>query len=339
MKFDYKSSGVDIEKANSLVDYYKECGEKTKRPGVLGSIGGFGGLFKLDVGEMKNPILVSSTDGVGTKLDLAIKYNKHEVVGQDLVGMCVNDIITCGAQPLFFLDYLATGKLEEETIKDLLLGVSDACVEVECALMGGETAEMPGFYPKGKYDVAGFCVGVVDQDKIIDGSKCSEGDIVLGLKSNGIHSNGFSLVRKLLEHYPELNEQMNDIMKPTKLYWKTVKALLNTNVEISAMAHITGGGILENIPRVIPKNLDCIIEENSWDIPNIFTQMQRLGNIDREEMFRTFNMGIGYILIVPEQYQRTVETVLVKENVDYNKIGYLKRSNNEHQQEAQVKII
>lgn len=330
---------MDIEKANSLVDYYKECGERTKRPGVLGSIGGFGGLFKLDIGEMKNPILVSSTDGVGTKLDLAIKYNKHKVVGQDLVGMCVNDIITCGAQPLFFLDYLATGKLEEETIKDLLLGVSDGCVEVECALMGGETAEMPGFYPKGKYDVAGFCVGVVDQDKIIDGSKCSEGDIVLGLKSNGIHSNGFSLVRKLLEHYPELNEQMDDIMKPTKLYWKTVKALLNTNVEISAMAHITGGGILENIPRVIPNNLDCIIEENSWDIPSIFTQMQRLGNIEREEMFRTFNMGIGYILIVPERYQKTVETVLMKENVGYNKIGYLKHSNNEHQQEAQVKII
>ena len=333
MKFDYKSSGVDIDKANSLVDYYKECGQKTKRPGVLGSIGGFGGLFQLDTQNMKNPVLVSSTDGVGTKLELAIKHNKHQVVGQDLVGMCVNDIITCGAQPLFFLDYLATGKLEENTIKDLLLGISDACVEVECALMGGETAEMPGFYPKGKYDVAGFCVGVVDKEKIIDGSKCGEGDVVIGLKSNGIHSNGFSLVRKVLEHYPQLEESMDEIMQPTKLYWKIVKKLLSSPVQISAMAHITGGGILENIPRVIPKDLDCVLKEDSWVIPRVFKQMQELGNIEYVEMLKTFNMGLGYVIILPKGELKKAEEILLAEGVGYNVIGHLEKGSN------QVKMV
>lgn len=328
MKFDYKSSGVDIEKANSLVDFYKECGEKTNRPGVLGSIGGFGGLFQLDTQGINNPVLVSSTDGVGTKLELAIKYNKHQVVGQDLVGMCVNDIITCGAQPLFFLDYLATGKLDEETIKDLLTGISDACVEVECALMGGETAEMPGFYPMGKYDVAGFCVGVVDKDTIIDGSKCQEGDVVIGLKSNGAHSNGFSLVRKILSHYPELEVNIDEIMQPTKLYWQIVKRLMNSPVKISAMAHITGGGILENIPRVIPKNLDCIIEMGSWEVPNVFKKMQSLGNVDTEEMLKTFNMGIGYVVIVPKEQKDLVLDILTSQNVPHDVIGHLEIGNN-----------
>lgn len=329
MNFSYKGSGVDIDKANSLVDFYKQCGKKTNRPGVLGSIGGFGGLFQLDLAGITSPVLVSSTDGVGTKLDLAIKYNKHQVVGQDLVAMCVNDIITCGAKPLFFLDYLATGKLDEDSIKDLLIGVTNACVEVEAALLGGETAEMPGFYPKGKYDVAGFSVGVVDKDKIIDGSKCKEGDVVIGLPSSGVHSNGYSLVRKLMEHFPQLEKMIDDILQPTLLYWRPVKKILDSNIKVSAMSHITGGGIIENIPRVIPAELDCILEKGSWDVPQIFKEMQRLGNIDEREMFKTFNMGIGYVIIVAEKELAEIKSIFTKENIDYSIIGSLQKGSNQ----------
>lgn len=328
MDFSYKGSGVDIDKANSLVDFYKECGKKTKRPGVLGSIGGFGGLFQLNMEGIKNPVLVSSTDGVGTKLELAIKYNKHQVVGQDLVAMCVNDIITCGAQPLFFLDYLATGKLDEEAIKDLLIGITNACVEVEATILGGETAEMPGFYPQGKYDVAGFTVGVVDKDKIIDGSRCQEGDVVIGLPSSGIHSNGYSLVRKLMEHFPELTDMIDDILEPTNLYWQPVKKILSSNIKVSSMSHITGGGIIENIPRVIPEDLDCVIKRDSWEVPKVFKEMQRLGNIEETEMFKTFNMGIGYVIIIPENELASINSLLTAEGIGHRVIGSLQKGSN-----------
>ncbi|SHK12466.1 phosphoribosylformylglycinamidine cyclo-ligase [Anaerobranca californiensis DSM 14826] len=327
MKFSYKSSGVDIQKGNSLVPFYKGCGERTKTEGVLGSIGGFGGLFKLPLGY-KNPVLVSSTDGVGTKLELAIKYRAHEVVGRDLVAMCVNDVITCGAKPLFFLDYLATGKLEEDTIKSFMTGVTDACVISGCALLGGETAEMPKFYPPGKYDVAGFCVGVVEEGEIIDGSRCQRGDLVIGLFSNGIHSNGFSLVRQLLEFFPQLEGDIEDILQPTALYTPIVRKLLEAKVKIHGMAHITGGGLIENIPRVIPKDLDCIIQKKSWEIPELFLKLQSLGEIEEIEMFTTFNMGIGYILIIPPEEMGKVQEILGKTPVHYRVIGFLSSGNN-----------
>ncbi|SES96453.1 phosphoribosylformylglycinamidine cyclo-ligase [Anaerobranca gottschalkii] len=327
MKFSYKGSGVDIQRGNSLIPFYKECGEKTKIKGVLGSIGGFGGLFKIPQGY-KSPVLVSATDGVGTKLELAIKYNAHEVVGKDLVAMCVNDIITCGAKPLFFLDYLATGELEEETIKSFMTGVTEGCKVSGCALLGGETAEMPKFYPRGKYDVAGFCVGIVEEGEIIDGSQCQKGDLVIGLFSTGIHSNGFSLVRNLLEHFPQLEEYMDEILQPTALYPPVVNSLLEGSVKIHGMAHITGGGLIENIPRVIPKDLDCIIQRGSWEIPELFIRLQSLGQIDEIEMFTTFNMGIGYVLIIPPEERGKVEEILAKNSIGYRVIGFLSSGNN-----------
>ncbi|WP_353892951.1 phosphoribosylformylglycinamidine cyclo-ligase [Proteinivorax hydrogeniformans] len=299
MKFNYKSSGVDIEKADKMVDTYSDLAKSTTTEGVVGGLGGFGGMFQLDTSKYKQPILVSGTDGVGTKLELAIKYNAHSVVGQDVVAMCVNDIITCGAKPLFFLDYLAVGKLEPGTVKQLLEGITSACKKSEMALVGGETAEMPGFYAPSKYDVAGFSVGVVEKDNIIDGSKCKAGDVVIGIASNGIHSNGFSLVRKLIEHYPELEEDIDDILTPTEIYVPVAQKLID-ELEVKAMAHITGGGIFNNIPRVLPEGLSCEIYTEKIDTPKIFKKMQSLGKIDDQEMYTTFNMGVGYVVVVPQ---------------------------------------
>jgi phosphoribosylformylglycinamidine cyclo-ligase len=305
-KMTYSDSGVNIEEGARAVDLMKGYVKKTFAKNVLCDLGGFGGLFQLDVHEYKAPVLVSGTDGVGTKLKLAFMMDKHDTVGIDLVAMCVNDILCQGAKPLFFLDYVATGKLEAEKVADIVKGISDGCLEAGCALIGGETAEMPGFYSDGEYDMAGFAVGIVDRDKIIDGSKIKQDDVLIGISSSGIHSNGYSLVRKLFfdklgygldKYIDELDETLGEsLLKPTKIYVKPVVEVLK-KFEINGMCHITGGGFYENIPRIIPEELGVEIDLGSWEIPVIFKLIQELGNIETDEMFKTFNMGIGYILI------------------------------------------
>ncbi|WP_350343284.1 phosphoribosylformylglycinamidine cyclo-ligase [Proteinivorax tanatarense] len=322
MKFNYKSSGVDIDKADKMVDTYSDLAKSTNTEGVVGGLGGFGGMFQLDTSKYGQPILVSGTDGVGTKLELAIKHNAHGVVGQDVVAMCVNDIITCGAKPLFFLDYLAVGKLDPNTVKQLLEGITAACKKSEMALVGGETAEMPGFYAPSKYDVAGFSVGVVEKDQIIDGSKCKEKDVLIGIASTGIHSNGFSLVRKLIEHYPQLEEHIEDILTPTEIYVPVVKKLLE-KLEIKAMAHITGGGLVNNIPRVLPEGLSCVVYTDKIKTPEIFAKMQKLGEIDVKEMYTTFNMGVGYVVVVSELEADKALKIIQAAGYDATQIGEL----------------
>ncbi|SKC54006.1 phosphoribosylformylglycinamidine cyclo-ligase [Maledivibacter halophilus] len=318
-KLTYMDSGVDIEEGARAVDLMKGYVKNTFNKNVLCDLGGFGGLFQLDSDNYKSPVLVSGTDGVGTKLKLAFIMDKHDTVGIDLVAMCVNDILCQGAKPLFFLDYVATGKIKAEKIADIVKGISDGCIKAGCALIGGETAEMPGFYSDGEYDMAGFSVGIVDKDKIIDGSRIEDGNIVLGLPSSGIHSNGYSLVRKLFfdklkykadKYIDELGETLGEaLIRPTKIYADTVMAVLK-QYDVNGMVHITGGGFYENIPRIIPKGLGVNINLKSWDVPPIFSLMQKKGNIGRDEMFKTFNMGIGYIFVVKEDdAQNIVKTV------------------------------
>ena len=306
----YKQAGVDIAAGNEAVERMKKHVKKTFRPEVLTELGGFGGLFGLDKSKYEEPVLVSGTDGVGTKLKLAFAMDKHDTIGIDAVAMCVNDIIVQGAEPLFFLDYLAVGKLVPEKVEAIVKGISDGCVQSACALIGGETAEMPGMYSDGEYDIAGFVVGVVDKKKIIDGSTIQPGDVVLGLGSSGVHSNGFSLVRRLLleqkgykldQHLEELGGQLGHVLlEPTKIYVKTILKMIET-VGVKGMAHITGGGFLENIPRVLPAGVNVEIEYGSWPILPIFELMQRDGGISNNDMFRTFNMGIGMVIIVPAE--------------------------------------
>ncbi len=303
----YKEAGVDISLANQIVEKIKPLIGKTSIPGVLGGIGGFGGLFSLAEQKYKEPVLVSSTDGVGTKLKIAFALNKHDTIGMDLVAMSVNDIITCGAKPLFFLDYISIGKLSEQVVVELIKGVTEGCKMADCALLGGETAEMPGFYAKGEYDLAGFAVGVVEKSQIIDGKKIKEGDAVIGIASNGLHSNGFSLVRKVLfeskkykmsDKMPFLEESLGEeLLKPTSIYVSPVLHLLE-KYKILGIAHITGGGIVENIPRILPEGVSVRIDQESWPKPSIFTFLQKEGEISDGEMYRTFNMGIGMVLIV-----------------------------------------
>jgi phosphoribosylformylglycinamidine cyclo-ligase len=306
----YKDAGVDIDAGNRFVDMIKPLVKETSRPEVLADIGGFGGLFSLNSSKYKKPTLVSATDGVGTKLKLAFMLDKHDTVGIDLVAMCVNDIIVQGAEPLFFLDYFATGKLSPEKTVDVVRGIAEGCKQAGCALLGGETAEMPGMYAEGEYDLAGFSVGVVDNDRLIDGSSITNGDQIIGLASNGLHSNGYSLVRKiLLEELkldlaatPEGLEQSlgEELLTPTRIYVKSVLNLMR-DFELKGIAHITGGGLIENIPRVLPKMCKAVIDRNSWPKHAIFDLLQRGGNIPEEEMYRTFNYGIGLILIVSPQ--------------------------------------
>jgi len=306
----YKDAGVDTHEGAKAVKMMKQHVEKTFNKNVLTGLGGFGGLFQLDVANMKEPVLVSGTDGVGTKLKIAFLMDKHDTVGQDCVAMCVNDIICQGAKPLFFLDYVATGKLEAEKIADIVKGISDGCVLGKSALIGGETAEMPEFYEDGEYDMAGFSVGVVDKSKIIDGSKVKEGNVVIGLASSGIHSNGYSLVRKLFFEKMELTvdsyiEEFNstlgeELIKPTKLYVDAFNAASEAS-DINGIVHITGGGFYENIPRVLPEGTGVEIELGTWEISKVFKYMQEKGNIAQEEMFSTFNMGLGMIMIVEEE--------------------------------------
>lgn len=315
----YADAGVDIEKANRTKQRIKYLAHKTFTKSVLSEIGGFGGLFQIDKKKYLDPVLVSSVDGVGTKLKIAFEMNLHHTIGGDLVNHCVNDIAVQGAAPMFFMDYLASGKLEPEIAEKVVTGLAEACKHNGCALIGGETAEMPGFYPDGEYDLAGFIVGVVERDKIIMGKDVMAGDVLVGLPSNGLHTNGYSLARKLLfsiaGYSPETyvnaikGKVGNELMKTHKSYWPAIRRLVEAEC-VSAMAHITGGGITENLPRVLPKGMGAVVELGSWPVLPIFTHMQQLGNISQDEMLRTFNMGIGMVLVIPAKKFKKVQTVL-----------------------------
>jgi phosphoribosylformylglycinamidine cyclo-ligase len=309
-KTSYKDSGVDIDKANIFVERLKPLLKSTHRKEVMSSIGGFGALFHLDVSKVKDPILVSSTDGVGTKLKIAQMLDKHDTVGIDLVAMSANDVVVQGAEPLFFLDYIATGTLNTEKNIQIVNGIVKGCMEAGCALIGGETAEMPGFYEDGEYDLAGFCVGVVEADRLIDGSEIRVGDKIIGIASNGLHSNGFALARKILfdekalkitDTLPGLKEPLGlELLRPTRIYVKSLLNLLK-NFTIKGVVHITGGGFIENIPRIIPGPCRAVIASGSWTIPPIFHHIQEAGSVDTQEMFRVFNMGIGMMIVVSEK--------------------------------------
>ena len=302
----YKDAGVDINAGNELVERIKPHVKRTTRPEVIGGLGGFGALCALP-GKYKEPILVSGTDGVGTKLRLAIDLKKHDTIGIDLVAMCVNDLVVQGAEPLFFLDYYATGKLEVDVASDVVKGIAEGCVQSGCALVGGETAEMPGMYHAGDYDLAGFCVGVVEKAKIIDGSKVQAGDALIALGSSGPHSNGYSLIRKVIDvaGVNPATEQLagkalgDQLLAPTKIYVKSVLELIE-KVDVHAIAHLTGGGFWENIPRVLPDNTKAVIDEKSWEWQPVFKWLQEKGNIDSYEMYRTFNCGVGMVIALPQ---------------------------------------
>ncbi len=302
----YKDAGVDIDVGNQLVEAIKPLVKNTHRPGVVDNIGGFGALFELDLKKYKNPVLVSGTDGVGTKLKLAIEMKNHQTIGIDLVAMCVNDLIVQGAEPLFFLDYYATDKLELKVATEVIKGIADGCKMAGAALIGGETAEMPGMYNKDDYDLAGFCVGIVEKDKIIKGDKVQAGDKIIALASSGPHSNGYSLIRKIIEvDRANLDDEFNGstlgatLLAPTKIYVKSILNLLE-DFELKAISHITGGGLLENIPRVIPDDCQVLIDKSSWGLPDIFNWLQTKGNVNDAEMLRTFNCGVGMVLVVAE---------------------------------------
>jgi len=309
----YRDAGVDIDAGNQLVEKIRSSVASTHRPGVMGSIGGFGGLFEIPEGY-KQPVLVSGTDGVGTKLKLAIELGKHSTIGIDLVAMCVNDILVLGAEPLFFLDYYATGKLDTNIAANVIAGIAEGCRQSGAALIGGETAEMPGMYQAGDYDLAGFCVGVVEKANIIDGSQVTAGDVMIGLASTGPHSNGYSLVRKIIEvSNADLEQDCGDtklgnaLLTPTKIYVKTILEVIK-NINLHALAHITGGGLLENIPRILPEGTEAVIGKNSWQLPPVFEWLQQNGNVEDMEMYRTFNCGIGMIIVVAkEDADKTVD--------------------------------
>lgn len=319
----YKDSGVDIEAGNKTVDYIKPLAKRTNRKELISGVGGFNGLFSIPAGY-KEPVLVASTDGVGTKLKLAFALNKHESIGIDLVAMCVNDLICSGAEPLFFLDYFATGKLSPEQARDVVKGISDGCLQSNCTLLGGETAELPGFYDNGEYDLAGFSVGVVERSKIIDGSKIKPGDILIGIESSGLHSNGYSLAQKICFElaswdlnykHPELTKPIaEELLAPTIIYTKLIRELIS-KYEIKGISNITGGGFTENIPRVFPENIGCEIDLSSYPRPRIFKILQEVGGIEKFEMLKTFNNGIGMVLITASENEKNIIN-------DIQNIGY-----------------
>ena len=325
----YADAGVNIDKANRTKQRIKYLAHKTFTKGVLSEIGGFGGLFSVDK-KYLDPVLVSSVDGVGTKLKVAFEMNVHHTIGGDLVNHCVNDIAVQGATPLFFMDYLATGELEPEVAERIVGGLADACKQNGCALIGGETAEMPGFYPKGEYDLAGFIVGVVERDKILNGSAVQIGDCVLGLPSNGLHTNGYALARKLLfeigGYSPETfvseikNKVGNELMRSHRSYWPVIRKLIAGEC-VAALAHITGGGITENLPRVLPKGTSAVIEPGTWPVLPIFEHLQHLGNVTKEEMLRTFNMGIGMLVVVPAKKFKKAQTLLERAGEKFYSVG------------------
>ena len=326
----YARAGVDLDLANRLKGGIQRRVRSTHGPEVLGRIGGFGGLFRPDFRSMREPVLVSSVDGVGTKLKIAFAMNRHDTVGQDLVNHCVNDIAVQGATPLFFLDYLATGKLEPEIVETVVSGIADACRANGCALIGGETAQMPGFYANGEYDLAGFIVGVVDRQRVITGEKIEVGDILIGLPSTGLHTNGYSLARKLFfdvarykpEHYVNaLKDKAGAaLMKTHRSYLAIIKKLLAAEV-VAGMAHITGGGITENLPRILPRGKTALVELGSWQPPPIFQHLQQLGDVEQDEMLRTFNMGIGLIAVVPAEKFKRTKSLLERTSEKYYVIG------------------
>ncbi len=331
----YKDAGVDIDAGNALVDAIKPIAKATTRPEVPASLGGFGALFELDMSKYKNPLLVSGTDGVGTKLRLAIDSGKHDSVGIDLVAMCVNDLIVQGAEPLFFLDYYATGKLDLPIATDVVKGIGEGCLQSGCALIGGETAEMPGMYPDGDYDLAGFCVGIVEKSDLIDGTKVKAGDVMLGLASSGPHSNGYSLIRKILEVsdadlQTDIDGQplIDALMAPTRIYVKSLLELMKS-VEIHAVSHITGGGLLENLPRVMPSNTMANINTNSWNRPAVFDWIQEKGNVEFEELHRTLNCGIGMVIVVDAADQDKAIELLTQAGETVSVIGQIESSDQE----------
>ena len=336
----YKDAGVDIDAGNALVDRIKGAVKRTRRPEVMGGIGGFGALCELPT-KYKQPVLVSGTDGVGTKLRLALDMNKHDTIGIDLVAMCVNDLIVQGAEPLFFLDYYATGKLDVDTAADVVSGIAEGCVQAGCALIGGETAEMPGMYEGEDYDVAGFCVGVVEKEDIIDGTKVAAGDTLIAVGSSGPHSNGYSLVRKILEVSQADKSEMLEgktvgehLLTPTKIYIKSGLKLIAEH-DIHAISHITGGGFWENIPRVLPEGTKAVIDGNSWEWPAIFNWLQEKGNVDTHEMYRTFNCGVGLIIALPADQAQDAVQLLQKEGETAWVIGTIAAANSN---EGQVEI-
>lgn len=333
----YKEAGVDIDAGAKEVELIKESVKETYIDGVLGDLGGFGGLFSLKQEWSDEPVLVSGTDGVGTKLRLAIDLGIHDTIGQDCVAMSVNDVLVQGAKPLFFLDYIATGKLEPKLMADIVKGVANACKESGCALLGGETAEMAGFYQEGDYDVAGFAVGIVDRKNLITGETISEGDVILGIPSTGIHSNGYSLVRKLAKEnhwdlkkvYPDFDKSLGEVLlTPTRLYPKVVLPLLS-HIDIKGMVHITGGGFYENIPRILPEGTAVVIDGDSWPVLPIFPFLKKEGNIDAYEMYRTFNCGIGMLLILNQEDADKAMDILSEQGEKIYRIGYVTKGKKE----------
>lgn len=335
----YRDAGVDIDAGDALVDRIKPFAKRTMRPEVMGGIGGFGALFELSK-KFKEPVLVSGTDGVGTKLKLAFHLNKHDTVGQDLVAMSVNDILVQGAEPLFFLDYFACGKLDVDTAADVIKGIAKGCELAGCALIGGETAEMPSMYPDGEYDLAGFAVGAVEKSKIIDGSTIQPGDVVLGLASSGAHSNGYSLVRKIIERAnPDMDADFHGkplrdvLMAPTHIYVKPLLKLIDT-LPVKGMAHITGGGLVENVPRVLPENVTAVLEQKAWPLPPLFQWLQKEGNVADAEMHRVFNCGIGMVVVVAAADADKAEALLKAEGETVYRVGRI-----EARKEGQAQTI
>lgn len=336
MALTYKKSGVDIDKGNKLVDIIKPLARSTFKPYVMTDIGSFGAFCRLDTARFKDPVLVSSTDGVGTKLKIAFMMNKHDTVGIDLVAMCVNDILTSGAQPLFFLDYFASGKLSTKQAADVIKGIAAGCGMADCSLIGGETAEMPGFYDRGEYDLSGFSVGAVARKSIIDGRRIKNGDVLIGLASSGIHSNGYSLVRKLFFDIEKLSPKKKfsefgctlgeELLKPTKIYVKSVLKVIK-DYRVNGIAHITGGGLTENLPRILPSKakLKFVIQKNSWPVQPIFRKISELGNVPEDEMLKTFNMGIGMVLVVKKTEAPAVIKKLKRLKEDAYVIGHVEK--------------
>ncbi|AZL85540.1 phosphoribosylformylglycinamidine cyclo-ligase [Aliivibrio salmonicida] len=336
----YKDAGVDIDAGNALVDRIKGVVKRTRRPEVMGGIGGFGALCELPT-KYKQPVLVSGTDGVGTKLRLALDLNKHDTIGIDLVAMCVNDLIVQGGEPLFFLDYYATGKLDIDVAAQVVTGIGEGCIQAGCALIGGETAEMPGMYEGEDYDVAGFCVGVVEKEDIINGTKVAAGDALIAVGSSGPHSNGYSLIRKILEvSNADLTEELNGrtiadhLIEPTKIYIKSALKMIAEH-DIHAISHITGGGFWENIPRVLPEGTKAVVDGKSWEWPAIFNWLQEKGNVDTYEMYRTFNCGVGLIVALPKEQAEQAVALLNAEGENAWVIGKVAAA---EQGEEQVEI-
>jgi phosphoribosylformylglycinamidine cyclo-ligase len=328
----YRDAGVDIDAGNALIDKIKPHARRTQRPEVMGGLGGFGALFEIPLDRYKQPVLVSGTDGVGTKLKLAMQMNKHDTIGIDLVAMCVNDLIVQGAEPLFFLDYYATGQLDVDAASDVIKGIAEGCVQSGAALTGGETAEMPGMYAKGDYDLAGFCVGIVEKNRIIDGSKVQAGDVLIGMASSGAHSNGYSLIRKIIEvSNADLDMSFDGatlgerLLEPTQIYVKPILAMLET-VDVHALAHITGGGLLENLPRVMPDSTRAVIQPGSWKQPAVFDWLQEQGNIEATEMYRTFNCGIGMVAVVDAADADNSIALLKQQGIAASCIGVIETS-------------